>query len=95
MIEVKGTDKIGEPQIISFDRRVLEVFSRQRGKVVSRRFHVDHLTKLEIQERGNKPPILYLELNFPAAFAIYEFKEGAENLNDLADAVNQKMTSVF
>lgn len=91
MIEVKGTDAIGEPQIIAFDGRVLEFFSRLGGRPRSRRFHIDHVKKVEIKERGDKPPLLHIELKFIAAFGTYEFKSGGENLYDLVDALNEAM----
>lgn len=95
MIEVKGTDERGFPQIISFDGRVLEIFSYLAGSGNSRRFHVEHIEKIEIQEKDDKPPILDIELKFPASFALYKFKEGGENLQELVDDVKQAMDSLF
>jgi len=95
MIEVKGTDERGRPQIMAFDGRVLEIFAWLDGKVRSRRFHRDHIEKIEIHERDGKPPVLELDLKFPASFGYYEFKSGGENLSELVDTVNQTMTSVF
>jgi hypothetical protein len=93
MIEVKGTDHSGIAQIMAFDGRILEIFSWVNGKMRSRRFHVDLLKKIEIQERNNKPPFLLLELNVPASFGTYEFKTGGENLYELVDELNQAMSS--
>lgn len=92
MIEVKGTDEIGQPQVISFDGRVFEIFGWIGGKMSSRRYHVDHLKKIEIQERDDKPPLLNIELKFPVAFGTYEFKSGGENLHELVDAVKQEIS---
>ncbi len=95
MIEVKGTDEVGQPLIMAFDGRVLEIFGWLSGKLVSKRFHVDHLKTIELQGKDDKPSIIYLELNFPVSFGTYEFTSGGENLPELVEAVNQAMVSVF
>jgi len=92
MIEVKGTDSSGMPQIITFDGRILEIFAWIGGKMRSRRFHIDHLKNIEIKERDNKGPVLLIELNIPMAFGTYEFKNGGENLSELVDLVKKCMT---
>lgn len=91
MIEVKGTDNSGMPQIIAFDGRILEIFSWIGGKMRSRRFHVDHLKNIELKEKGNNGQILLIELNIPLEFGTYEFKEGGENLYELVDAIKESM----
>lgn len=95
MIEVKGTDDRGLPQIISFDGRVLEIFSYLTGSADSRRFHVEHIQKIEIHHKHDKPSIFELDLKFPASFGLYKFKSGGENLQELVDEINQTMGSVF
>lgn len=95
MIEVKGTDERGFPQIISFDGRVLEIFAYLDGTARSRRFHAEHINKIEIHLKDDKPPILDLELKFPASFGLYKFKSGGENLQELVDEVNQAVGSIF
>jgi len=47
MIEVKETDEMGLQQIIAFNGRVLEIFAWLNGKMRSRRFHIDHIKKIE------------------------------------------------
>lgn len=94
MIEVKGTDGSGMPQIIAFDGRILEIFAWIGGKIKSRRFHIDHLKNIELKERDNKAPILLIELNIPAAFGTYEFKDGGENLYQLVEMIEKSMGSI-
>ncbi|MBM4240655.1 MAG: hypothetical protein FJ150_03155 [Euryarchaeota archaeon] len=95
MIEVKGTDESGIPQIIAFDGRVIEIFAHVSGRMKSRRFHIDLVKKIEIKERDDKPPLLYLELTSPAAFGTYEFKSGGENLYELIDAIKEAMNPIL
>ena len=94
MLEVKGTDGSGMPQIIAFDGRILEIFSWIGGKIKSRRFHIDHLKNIEIREKGDNGLILLVELNIPAAFGTYEFRDGGENLDELVDIIKETMASI-
>lgn len=94
MIEVKGTDNSGMPQIIAFDGRILEIFAWIGGKMKSRRFHIDHLKNIEIKEKKDKGLILLIELIIPAAFGTYEFKNGDENLCELVDMIKKSMVSI-
>lgn len=95
MIEVKGTYELGSPEIIAFDGRVLEIFAYRQARMQSRRFHIDLLKKIEIKEREDKGPVLYLELKIPGAFWTSEFKSGGENLYELVDAIKEAMTPIF
>lgn len=96
MIEVKGIDKEQwqQPLILAFDGRVFEVFGWLFGKTRVRRYHVDHISKFELQERDGKMPRIYIELVFEegALSGYYEFESGGENIYELVEAVNQAMS---
>lgn len=96
MIEVKGIDREqDQPLILSFDGRVFEIFGWLFGKIRVRRYHVDHIRTFEIQERKGNPRI-FIELVFEdgAISGYFEYKSGGENIYELVEEVNQKMTYV-
>lgn len=92
MIEVIGIDETGLPQVISFDGRILEIIAWLAGKIKARRFHTIHVERIEIQERGNRPPLMHLKVHGQPITGTYEFKNGGENIRELVDAVNQAMS---
>ena len=97
LIEVKGIDEEQhEPLILAFDGRVFEVFGWLFGKTRTRRYHVDHIRTFELQERDGKPPRIYIELVWEegAISGYFSYETGGENIYDLVEAVNQKMTYV-